>query len=76
MITLAGEVVYYKRKRMQKLNLPIKEIQTVKTISVKPTIPDSITFGSTFKPATLDNENIRVSHLTLYPRPRSRINNH
>lgn len=74
MVTLLGEVIYYKRKKVKETKSVTKNPQTIKTISVKPAIPESITFGTQFKPILDDENRLRVSHLTLYPKPRNRIN--
>nr|AVH87289.1 ionotropic receptor 1 [Holotrichia parallela] len=74
MITLIGEVIYYKRKRMKMIYPPGKDLQSIKTVTVKPAVPDSITFGTTFKPVHIDKDPLRVSPITLYPRSRNRIN--
>lgn len=67
MITLAGEVIYYRRKR--KIN---DSAQQKSLTVVKP--PKTITFGTTFKPSvTLTDRNI--PRMTLYPRARNRLNN-
>lgn len=66
MITLAGEVIYYRRKR--KIN---DSTQQKSLTLVKP--PKTVTFGTTFKPtaASIDRNLPRVK---LYPRARNRLN--
>lgn len=68
MITLAGEVIYYRRKRKTD-DLNQNKALTV----VKPPPPKTITFGTTFKPSKTIEKNI--PRITLYPRGRNRLNN-
>lgn len=79
MITLAGEVIYYKRKRKND-NENIKKIKPM-----DPTIPEKLilenkyplTFNSTFnpvkKPVDKETQDLKISHISLYPRARNRI---
>lgn len=67
MITLAAEVVYYKRKSIKAPKL--KKVQPVKEISF---IKEPVTIGTDFKPVQKNME--RMSHIVLYPRARHRLN--
>ncbi|XP_017782140.1 PREDICTED: ionotropic receptor 25a [Nicrophorus vespilloides] len=81
MITLAGEVFYYRHKKSQdevkKLTKVEKKQDPEKPESNKfiKTMPDggTITIGESFKPTTM--EKMRVSHIALYPRTRGRLPN-
>lgn len=68
MVTLAGEVIYYRRKR--KIGDLAQQQQKTLTV-VKP--PKTITFGTTFKPAVTMDKN--MPRVTLYPRARNRLHN-
>lgn len=65
MVTLIGEVIYYKRKG-NKIN--VKDTQKM-TINKKDGLSKSdtkiVTFGTTFKPIKKSN----VSYISVYPRP-------
>lgn len=69
MVTLAGEVIYYRRKR--KISDLAQQHQKALTV-VKP--PKTITFGTTFKPpiGAMDKN---IPRVTLYPRARNRLHN-
>ncbi|KAJ8936674.1 hypothetical protein NQ318_023141 [Aromia moschata] len=88
MITLVGEVIYYRRKRNNEKtkgsNAKRSQIYPEKIIKMSPaniinakTYP--ITIGTTFKPVNLKEElrkerqDLKLSHITLYPRARNRI---
>lgn len=73
MITLAGEVLYYRRKRNKKAIT----VEPQKTLEVKKgfdmsKIQDTITIGTTFNPIR-QRDNTRISNITLYPRGRSQF---
>lgn len=66
MITLIGEVIYYKRKGTNK----VKEIQPIDKLqkNTKDLFSNEtkiVTFGSTFKPV----KSPKTSHISVYPRP-------
>lgn len=65
MITLIGEVIYYKRKGLNK----VKEIKNGKSNHQKTNKdflePKIITFGNSFKPVNKSS----VSHISVYPGP-------
>lgn len=65
MITLAGEVIYYRRKRKIDNSVQHKTLTVVKP-------PKTVTFGTTFKPPLTDRN---IPRVTLYPRARNRLNN-
>ncbi|KAG5868014.1 hypothetical protein JTB14_037907 [Gonioctena quinquepunctata] len=86
MITLVGEVLYYRTKRKNnELNQkPKSKVYPEKPLALVPQkhFPlenNLFTIGSTFKPVNLqekirrEREEIKISHITLYPRARSRI---
>lgn len=62
MVTLAGEVIYYRRKRKID-NVGKKALKVVKP-------PKTITFGTTFNPP----RDVQVLRAALYPRARNRLN--
>lgn len=64
MITLAGEVIYYRRKRKISDETKSKAVTLVK-------YPKTITIGTTFKPAIKNTST--VAHAALYPRGRNRL---
>ncbi|CAH0547819.1 unnamed protein product [Brassicogethes aeneus] len=77
MVTLAGEVIYYRNKRKtieKEKALKASEVFTVKKANMEK-FPQTITIGSTFKPINKipDGDLIKMSHITLYPRARNRI---
>lgn len=88
MVTLVGEVFYYRRKRKvdasksNKVNVfPEKppKIGPPRLINAS-TYP--VTIGTTFKPVNVkqkgEKDDLRLSHITLYPRARNtitRVNN-
>nr|ALR72538.1 ionotropic receptor 8a [Colaphellus bowringi] len=86
MITLAGEVLYYRRKRKTKeLNIKQSKVFPEKPLDVFPPKPlllgnNQITIGNTFKPVNLkekirkEREAMKISHISLYPRARKPIN--
>lgn len=68
MITLVGEVIYYKRKGINK----VKETKSIIEGKLEKNIKDLfsnetkiVTFGTTFKPVNTSS----TSHITVYPRP-------
>ncbi|CAG9763323.1 unnamed protein product [Ceutorhynchus assimilis] len=68
MITLAGEVLYYRRKALKE-----SKIQKFD----RPQFKKTVTIGSSFKPVKY-NENLtkemeNVAHISLYPRARNRL---
>lgn len=67
MITLAGEVIYYRRKRKIDNSSQQKALTVVKP-------PKTITFGTTFKPPVTSVDG-NLPRVTLYPRARNRLNN-
>lgn len=71
MITLAGEVFYYRRKQIKPLDNKAKEAFG-KGDKLKKTTPKQITIGSTFKPVQDFNKS-RISPVTLYPKSRNRL---
>lgn len=79
MITLAGEVIYYKRKHKLEADnikkiLPA-DIHHPDKLKLETKFP--LTFNSTFvpvkKPIDKDTEDLKISHISLYPRARNRI---
>lgn len=77
MITLAVEVIYYrKRKGKPEERLKKKQMDLLKKQdSIAKISPKQITIGSTFKPIKEYQSN-RVSPIILYPKARSRITMH
>lgn len=72
MITLAGEVVYYRRKRNNKTVVEPSKEKTLNQRSIMfENPPKSITIGTTFEPVLKNRA--RVSHISLYPRSRNRL---
>lgn len=68
MVTLAGEVIYYRRKR--KISDLAQQQRKALTV-VKP--PKTITIGTTFKPSVANSEK-QMPRVALYPRARNRLN--
>lgn len=74
MVTLAGEVLYYRRKRntMNKTTVvPSNEVQIKKGFGLD-LDQKTVTIGTTFVPVAHRNPQ-RVSHISLYPRGRNRL---
>lgn len=85
MVTLVGEVFYYRRKR--KVNTSISnKLQVLPQKQLKNPPPHIInaatypvTIGTTFKPVNMkhkiqkEKDDLRLSHITLYPRARNNI---
>ncbi|KAJ8965569.1 hypothetical protein NQ314_004028 [Rhamnusium bicolor] len=85
MITLVGEVFYYRRKRRNDVS-KLKTSQVYPEKLAGPPIPKLIdapiypvTIGTTFKPVNLkdklqqERDELKLSHISLYPRARNRI---
>lgn len=83
MVTLVGEVFYYRRKRKvdasNKLQvLPKKQLKNP-PLHLANAPPYPVTIGTTFKPVNMkhklqkEKEDLRLSHITLYPRARNAI---
>lgn len=71
MITLAAEVVYYK-KRNKKIE-DIKNLESKKTqVNVITRSPPTITIGDTFLPVK-GSKLSKVAHFDLYPKARNTI---
>lgn len=62
MITLAGEVIYYKRKERNEVRAMMEENMKPKP----PKSPKLVTIGKTFKP--VGDKLPRVSHISVFPR--------
>lgn len=71
MITLAFEVIYYKKRKIMPKETKKKQIgkqeKQVNTISTR-----QITIGSQFKPVK-DYNATRISPVVLYPKARARL---
>lgn len=62
MITLAGEVIYYKRKEKNEVKAMIAATKKSK----EPPSPKLVTIGKTFKP--VQDKMPKVSHISVFPR--------
>lgn len=76
MITLAVEVIYYKKRKItpngnikkKPINKKNEKHNQISTISTK-----QITIGNTFKPIKGNHNAGRISPIVLYPRARPRL---
>ncbi|KAF5281024.1 hypothetical protein FQA39_LY05229 [Lamprigera yunnana] len=65
MITLAGEVFYYRRK-----NTTDKRVKSMKTKNKKKAHIQTITIGSSFKPRQRNQITPKISHISVYPQQK------
>ncbi|KAL1516519.1 hypothetical protein ABEB36_000426 [Hypothenemus hampei] len=80
MITLAGEVLYYRRKaKNDKIKMKKSKVIPTAVNLEKFNVGKTVTIGHSFKPIdrksdlTKELENINISHISLYPKSRNRI---